>query len=96
MPEPRGRAPEFVAYIANVQGGAKMPKAKGRRPDFVALIPIEIDRRRTTWVRAGAAWLTMDDEGGIETISINLNALPVSGRLVLKKPLEAPQEGEPA
>lgn len=44
---------------------------------------------RKTWTRIGAAWANKDGEG----FSVILDALPTSGRLVLRVPAKDDAEG---
>ena len=55
------------------------PKA----PDFIAW---QVERRdeKSYWTRIGAAWDHKDGNG----TTLQLDALPVDGRIVLRRPLE--------
>lgn len=70
------------------------PPAK-RPPDFDVFVvngdDAEDDNSKAFWIKIGGAWSHKDQEG----YSIMLAALPVSGRLVLRKP-KPPAEREAA
>jgi hypothetical protein len=53
---------------------------KGQRPDFIALSARELEGGQTRWKEVGVAF--KNEKSG--TISISLDAVPLSGRLVLK------------
>lgn len=53
-------------------------------PDFIVSTPMEIgigDKKKTIWTNVGIAFKSKDGGG----LNITLNALPVSGRLFVKK-----------
>jgi hypothetical protein len=53
---------------------------KGQPPDFIALSATDLEGGKTRWKEVGVAF----KNGKTGTISISLDALPLSGRLVLK------------
>ena len=53
---------------------------KSNKPTHVAYV-VEGEGDAAFWTRIGAAWVHEDGEG----FNISLNALPVSGRLVVRK-----------
>ncbi len=53
---------------------------KGQRPDFIALSATDLEGGQTRWKEVGVAF--KHDKSG--TISISLDAVPLSGRLVLR------------
>ena len=53
---------------------------KGQPPDFVALSATDLEGGKTRWKEVGVAF--KNEKTG--TISISLDAVPLSGRLVLK------------
>jgi hypothetical protein len=56
--------------------------AKSKRPDYEVFVVVETANEKAIWTRIGAAWSHDDGEG----FSINLTAIPVDGRLVVRKP----------
>lgn len=58
---------------------------KGQRPDFLAYVPVEFGEgkeRKSRWREVGAAWWNKNRDG----LTLRLDALPVSGNLVLMPP----------
>jgi len=66
------------------QTPAPTPKA----PDFIAWI-VRSKGDKTFWQRIGASWFHHDGNG----LSLQLDTLPLDGRVVLRAPLEQTQEG---
>lgn len=58
---------------------------EARRPSHTVYV-VEGEGQNAFWTKVGAAWAHDDDEG----FNLQLTALPVNGRLVLRKP--KPQE----
>ena len=57
------------------------PKAK---PDYNVFIVEEREGQDPFWLKIGAAWANKDEQG----FSVQLDALPLDGRLVLRVPKE--------
>jgi hypothetical protein len=55
--------------------------AKSNRPDFEVFVVVETSKEKAIWTRIGAAWSHDDSEG----FTITLHAVPVDGRLVVRK-----------
>lgn len=58
---------------------------EARRPSHTVYV-VEGEGQNAFWTKVGAAWAHDDEEG----FNVQLTALPVNGRLVLRKP--KPQE----
>jgi len=54
---------------------------KGQRPDYRAYTVYEADIGNTKWIEIGVAF-----QNNEETITIKLNALPVNGKIILRRP----------
>ncbi len=58
----------------------------GKKPDLIAYTVREFEgeggEQKGRWTEVGAAWATKDGNG----YAVSLDAIPVSGRLVLMKP----------
>lgn len=64
----------------------------GIRPDFVVLVGTNAGRDKTRWREIGAAWWSASRE----SISIAFDAVPLSGKVLLKKREEdAPEDSGP-
>ena len=50
--------------------------------DFTAYSVVETSKKKNRWTRIGVAWTHQDGEG----INIALDAIPVNGSIVLRKP----------
>lgn len=62
---------------------------QSRRPDFEAFV-VEGDGDDAYWTKIGGAWSHENGEG----LTVRLTALPLSGKLVLRKPkAKAAKEG---
>lgn len=65
-----------------------MTDEPGKKPDFLAYAVKNFETRDgnqdATWRQVGVAWLHKDSEG----LDVVLDALPTSGRVVLRKPKE--------
>jgi hypothetical protein len=60
-------------------------------PNFAAYVVEEREGKDPFWTRIGSAWAHKDGDG----YNITLSALPINGRLVLRKPkLEEDKEPE--
>lgn len=59
-----------------------MPKAKSNNKPSFALYAVRGDGEEANWSRIGAAWDHKDGEG----FSITLDAIPLSGRIVMRRP----------
>lgn len=55
--------------------------------DVYTVVRAEVDGQRDYWQRVGSGWENQDG-----SININLNALPVNGRLHIRRPQD--DEGE--
>lgn len=66
------------------QPQAATPKA----PDFIAYHVLS-KGEKTYWNRVGASWLHHDGNG----MSLQLETVPVDGRIVLRAPLEPTETG---
>jgi hypothetical protein len=64
---------------------------KGKRPTYIANTVIDGEGKQARWREIGVAFGS--EKGG--TITVLLDALPVSGKIVLMPPKERPAE-EPA
>ncbi len=64
---------------------------KGQRPDFIAYMTVETGRDKTHWKEVGVAFWNRNQE----SMTVRLNALPLSGKVILMppKPRESPEEG---
>ena len=58
----------------------KRPKDEKKRPSHTVFV-VEGDGEKAFWIRIGAAWEHEDGEG----FSLNLIALPLAGRMVVRK-----------
>ena len=70
---------------------------KGKRPDFVVLVGTNRGRDRTHWREIGAAWWNASGE----SINVVLDAVPLSGKVLLappkeRKPTEETEGSHPA
>lgn len=63
---------------------APAPKA----PDFIAF-HVQTRGEKTFWTRLGASWLHHDGNG----MSVQLETLPIDGRIVLRAPREDTEAG---
>ena len=59
-----------------------MADSTGNAPDFAVYVVEEREGKDPFWTRIGSAWAHKSGEG----YSITLSALPINGRLVLRKP----------
>jgi hypothetical protein len=60
-----------------------MKQSQTKRPTFAAYV-VEGEGDKAFWTKVGAAWQHDDGQG----FNLSLTALPVNGRLVLRKPTE--------
>ena len=60
---------------------------KGRKPDWIASVVVDVDGGKSRWREIGAAFKSEKD-----TITVLLDAVPVSGKLVLMPPREKERE----
>ncbi|MCJ9668548.1 MULTISPECIES: hypothetical protein [unclassified Neorhizobium] len=58
-----------------------MKQTKSSKPDY-AVYTVEGAGDKAQWTKIGAAWSHKDHEG----LNITLTALPLNGRLVIRKP----------
>ncbi len=58
-----------------------MKQIKSSKPDY-AVYTVEGEGDKVQWTKIGAAWSHKDREG----LNITLTALPLNGRLVVRKP----------
>ena len=61
------------------------------KPDYIAYTVRDFEKdgeKKGRWLEIGAAWKHKDDEG----LDLTLEALPVSGRVVLRKNTPKPTE----
>ena len=58
-----------------------MSEAKGGAVDFEVYTVIERDDGESFWQRLGSGWINQD-----ESINVRLNAVPINGRLQLRRP----------
>lgn len=56
-------------------------QTSNKRPSHEVFV-VEGEGDKAKWIRVGAAWRHDDGEG----FSINLSALPINGRLVVRQP----------
>lgn len=56
----------------------------GRKPDYLAYAVDDAKNGKSYWNRVGAAWVHKDGRG----VDINLEALPVNGRISLREKAE--------
>lgn len=69
-----------------------MSNTKSKRPTHAVYL-VEGEGQNAFWTRIGAAWQHEDGEG----YNLSLSAIPLSGRLVVRKPKPKDQsEGEGA
>lgn len=61
---------------------------KGQRPDFVVKAVTDLGRQKSRWKDVGVGFWNKDRE----SLTILLDAVPLSGKLVLMRPKE--REGE--
>ena len=66
----------------------EQPANTKKKPDLYAYVVRDFETKDgvqgANWHQIGAAWFNKDGEG----INLQLDALPVSGRIVLRKPKE--------
>lgn len=55
-----------------------------KSPDFIAF-HVQSKGEKTFWTRVGASWLHQDGNG----MSLQLETMPIDGRIVLRAPREA-------
>jgi hypothetical protein len=68
----------------------KNETAKTNRPDFDVYVVVETAKEKSIWTRIGAAWAHDDGEG----LTITLTAVPVDGRLVVRRVKSDPADTE--
>ncbi len=60
-----------------------MTQKQSKRPSHAVYV-VEGEGDKTHWTKIGAAWTHEDGEG----YNVTLSALPLNGRLVIRKPKE--------
>jgi hypothetical protein len=66
--------------------------SSGRKPAFDAFTVLERgEGKKNYWLKVGAAWENQDG-----SYSVNLDALPLGGRIQLRKPFEESADETPA
>ncbi|MBF9045488.1 hypothetical protein HKCCE4037_19285 [Rhodobacterales bacterium HKCCE4037] len=63
------------------------PKTSPKAPDFLAW-HITQKGDKSYWNKVGAAWVHRDENG----YTIQLDVVPINGRIVLRQPIEDPAE----
>lgn len=58
-----------------------MKQTKSTKPDYAVYV-VEGEGDKAYWTKIGSAWSHKDDEG----MNITLTALPLNGRLTIRKP----------
>jgi hypothetical protein len=56
-------------------------KTTVKRPTHEVFQVLETSKDKSYWTRIGAAWLHEDGEG----LSVTLNAMPLDGRIIIRK-----------
>jgi len=70
---------------------SKSTATENRAPDFIAWHVAE-KGEKSFWSKIGASWLHKDGQG----MTLQLEVLPVNGRVVLRQAAESPQDDKRA
>jgi hypothetical protein len=63
-------------------------QTKSKRPSHAVYV-VEGEGERAFWTKIGAAWQHEDGDG----FNVSLTAIPLTGRLVIRKPKADPEAG---
>ena len=74
--------------MAQANPAAKSTTEGGKQPDYHVYVVAEREGKKGFWMQVGAAWENKDGQG----INVVLSALPVDGKLVLRRPKEGDTE----
>ncbi|WP_170760719.1 hypothetical protein [Ruegeria lacuscaerulensis] len=71
------------------RNNSKPESPQPNAPDFLAWHVID-KGEKSFWNKVGAAWRHKDDKG----YTLQLEVVPINGRIVLRQPLDEPESGQ--